>query len=66
MYKIQRHNLVRDLFIQFLRRHTPHRVEPESAVGSLHGTTITAEDTLGERPTVVGNVTVADAAPLQP
>ena len=47
-YKIQRHNLVRDLLLQFLRRHTPHRVEPEPAVGSLNGTTITAEDNLGE------------------
>ena len=46
--KIQRHNLVRDLLIQFLRRHTPHRIEPEPAVGSLNGTTITVEDKLGE------------------
>ena len=35
--KIQRHILVRDLLlIQFLRRHTPHRIEPEPAVGSLN------------------------------
>ena len=47
-HKIQRHNLVRDLLIQFLRRHTPHRVEPEPAVGSLNGLPITAEDNLGE------------------
>ena len=46
--KIQRHNLVRDLLIQFLRRHTPHRVEPEPAVGSLNGTPFTAADNLGE------------------
>ena len=47
-HKIQRHNLVRDLLIQFLRRHNPHRVEPEPVVGSLNGLPITAEDNLGE------------------
>ena len=47
-HKIQRHNLVRDLLIQFLRRYTPHRVEPEPAVGSLNGIAFSAADNLGE------------------
>ena len=48
-YKIQRRNLVRDLVIQFLRRHyTPHRIGPGPAAGSLNGLPITAEDNLGE------------------
>jgi hypothetical protein len=47
-HHIQRHNLVRDLVLQFLRKHCDDRVEPEPAVGRRNGTEITVADNLAE------------------